>query len=107
MNNKETRTEISPITLNAPRTAVFSCSVDQSTKLSIILQDEMGRSKFQGDYTLEPGDNQITMSLPELSSGQYNAWIDVLGETFIRSLEVEAPAESGIVGKFKQLLNLF
>ena len=101
------QTIISEIEVTGEHTACFSCSLAAPAELSLILQDELGRSRLEKRFTLAIGKNRIELHLPELSAGLYNAWIDVAGQTFIRPLTVENGHPSSFIAKFKQWFNLF
>lgn len=105
---KMKKTKISEIHLVNKHAASLSCEVSDETELGLILQDELGRAHLQKRFPLEIGTNELMMELPDLPAGQYNAWIEVSGETFIRQFELEAGAsDDGLLSKFKAWLNLF
>lgn len=107
-NTAKAQIFLSEISVSPEGIATLSCTVEKQADLSLILQDEQGRSHLSKNFSLTAGDNKLTFSISSFKSGAYKAWIDVLGNTYIRSLEIECQnPDSGILGKFKQWLNLF
>jgi len=106
-NFNTAQTTVSEIEISHDNIASFSCFVDLESEMSIILHDRLGRSRLKKNFSLSPGENEISFRLPELTEGGYKAWIDVLGETFIRSIDIEGEPEGGFMSKFKGWLGLF
>lgn len=94
----------SPRANNDPATLI--CNLPTGTELSLILQDEMGRSWMDKRFKVPAGKTELDLGLPKLSPGRYNAWIEVNGETFIRPLVVNGNSGTdGILEKVKSWLN--
>lgn len=99
---------LSEITVGSDKKAHFTCMVPCETEISIIVHDAKGRSRLQQKFQLGLGHNQLSFSLSGFSVGDYNAWIDVLGNTYIRPIDVEGTAVvgggEGIFSKVKEWL---
>ena len=80
--------------LKTNQIASILCSIPDECDLSIIVQDENGRSRMEEKYHLEEGEQVVQFSIANLSEGQYHAWIDVTGKTFIRSFSIEEENQS-------------
>ena len=95
--------EFSP---NSSPIASFSCHIPDDAPLSIIIQDEEGRSKYNEQLNLAKGEHNIEMDLSDFSNGNYNAWIDVLGKTFIRNIHIERN-DSNSINLLRKITNFF
>ncbi len=86
--------------------ATFDCTIPDDALVSIIIQDDIGRARYEEEMNLEKGDHIIELNLSDLSNGKYNAWIDVMGKTFIRNIQVECN-RSNSFNLFKKFSNIF
>ena len=68
--------------------ASISCTMPFACELSLIVQDEDGRTKLDQGYKLRPGNQAFQFSIANLSQGQYHVWIDVADKTFIRTFTI-------------------
>lgn len=77
------------ISSNGKEKGSLECTLNESSVLSIIIQDELGRVRVEKKYNLDAGSHLLTFGTSNLSPGSYKAWIDVNGKTYIRSIVVE------------------
>lgn len=77
------------------------CEINSSGTISFVLCDNKGKTKCEKNTQVKKGKTELTFSLSALSNGNYNAWIKINDQTYLRSLNVqkkEAPK-----GLFKNL----
>jgi len=63
-------------------------------RLSLILQDNLGRPITQKNVALRPGANSLSLQLPRMKEGEYYAWLSIGNKTFIRTLSIQRAASS-------------
>lgn len=94
------------LTISSDRlTAELRCVLPNAESISVIVQDELGRSRWTGSFAMPAGKSTLQLDLPLLSNGSYNAWIEAGEETVIRSFTVEGLEASGLLGRLRQLLS--
>lgn len=88
----------------AEKKATLSYSIPSDGRLSIVIQDQLGRPCFEKDFQLTKDSEKLTFHLPSMSPGEYHAWISFGDKTVIRPLLV--PHEQGGF-KITKWMNLF
>ena len=71
-------------------------------RLSVVLQDQLGRPRLQKDLDLDRGSHTLSFRLPKLKNGEYHAWISFGDQTVIRTLQVKTEAK-GLTGILRKL----
>ncbi|HFA48343.1 MAG TPA: hypothetical protein ENJ95_04910 [Bacteroidetes bacterium] len=71
-----------------PVQTALPCYLPEAAQVSIIVQDEIGRARFNKTYHLPEGEGEIAVDLSTFTPGNYNAWVEVSSKTFIRSLTI-------------------
>ena len=77
---------------------------DEDIRLSIIIQNSIGQAVFENTFELGAIATSLEFAIPEVEGGDYNAWIDVKGEVFIRRISVEPSPHVGLFGWIKKKL---
>ena len=67
----------------------ISCFLPEPANVTVIIQDNIGRPRCDERFLLSEGHQLIDIDVSHLGQGTYNAWIDILGQTFIRSFYIE------------------
>lgn len=90
MNMIHQDAEISNFTLvgSSKRQIELSCFTAQDAALAIDLLDGKGRSFFHAHHRLGAGEHQLTIDLPQLPVGSYNAWISLADKTIIEPIVI-------------------
>lgn len=70
-------------------TAFLSCYMPWEGTLSLDLLDNLGRSYLHKRIPLKAGKQELSINLPKLPAGNYNAWINFGDKTVIRKLVVK------------------
>lgn len=79
------------------------CEAKKGTMISIVLCDERGRAVFNRTLPLKAGKSLVSVTCSSIKQGQYNAWIEVNGETYLRQLSVYAKeAESDFLSRLRK-----
>lgn len=89
---------------HADKKATLSYSIPENGRISIVIQDQLGRPCFEKDFQVVKDSNQLTFSLPAMSPGEYHAWISFGDKTAIRQLRIP-PSKGGF--NMSKLMNLF
>lgn len=84
-------------------TTNFKYNVPVKTRVAIVILKEFGFNDFEHALYLDESNSTCQLSLPNLESGSYNAWIEVNGRTYIRQLRVENKSKGTWVGKIGRL----
>lgn len=87
--------------------STLSCEMLNDADMALILCDEKGKAHFEKNYKLSRGINNLTLQFPDLKKGNYNAWIQIQGKTFLRKLNIEKKATKGLFGTFGKLLKSY
>ena len=95
--------ELTPVLTEGSLSAALDCTVPSAVKISIIVQDELGRSCWEKSFELPAGRSTLDLDFSNLKKGNFTAWVDVAGETVIRSFSVEETATNGLFGRLRQL----
>ncbi len=83
------------------------CSSQENTTLSIIIQNEVGASKYQNNFDLIEGEQELLLDLSQLKPGGYHAWIEANGQTFIRAIQVSKDLVNDKKGIFETIKVFF
>ncbi len=83
--------------------ANLSIDCSQAYRFSMIIQDKNGSPQFEETYQLEAGEQVLSFDFSNLKKGDFNAWIELGGKTFIRSFSIETGDDGGFLGKMKKL----
>ncbi len=81
------------------------CHFDENTRLSIIIQNKLGSAVFEDNFELTSSDDKLEIKIPDVTGGDYTAWIDVNGQVSIRNIHIGPRPSSGIIGWFKSKLS--
>lgn len=71
------------------KTAELYCFASQPGTLSVDILDPKGRMIAQHKTGIQRGPNQLSIPLPNILPGEYNAWVQLDETTAIRPLTVE------------------
>ena len=77
----------------------------QSCRFSMIVQNKDGQPQLEENAQLEAGEQVLSFDLSRLKKGNYDAWIELDGKTFIRNFTIEADEEAGFFNKMKKLFS--
>ena len=89
MNNN--KINLSEITVNRYVNgiqAIINCNTTESATLEVIITDLKGRVQWQMKHLLSAGQTELVWKLPKLKTGDYNAWIQVKSQTFLRMVNI-------------------
>ncbi len=78
--------------------AKISVNLIEPKRLSIIILNISGQSMLQKELDGIQGQNEVIFDVSKFKSGEYNAWIECDGQTFIRQIKIQS---NGIGKKFK------
>jgi len=70
-------------------TVQLPCYLPWDGTLSLDLLDSLGRSYLHKKLSLKAGQQELSISLPKLPVGHYNAWINFGDKTVIRRLTIQ------------------
>lgn len=79
----------------------MSCFFPHRGRLSIVLQDVLGRPRLRKELDMDRGSHTLSFQLPKLKTGEYHAWISFGDQTVIRPLQVQV-AEKGLKNIFRK-----
>lgn len=77
---------------------------DRTCSLNIALLDEKGRVIIEQNIKQSKNNASVQLEFPALKVGNYNAWIQMNGKTYLRQLSVEKTASFNWLSKVKQKL---
>ncbi len=83
------------------------CSSKENASLSIIIQSASGQSRYIDQFDLVAGEQELLLNLSSLTTGNYHAWIEVNGQTFIRTIEVSKSHVNTKKGVFAIIKGIF
>lgn len=75
--------------------ATLHCYSPQPSMLTIDVLDELGRPYKHEKYQLTAGEHEVSLSIGNLPSGDYNAWVSLGSKTAIRNLHIQARKKAG------------
>ncbi|MCB0569603.1 MAG: hypothetical protein KDC66_07565 [Phaeodactylibacter sp.] len=75
--------------------ATLNCYSPQPSMLTIDVLDKLGRPFKHEKFQLPAGENEVCLSLGNIPSGDYNAWISLGEKTTIRGLHIQSRKGSG------------
>ena len=88
---KNNKISISEITVNHYANgiqAAINCSATENATLEVIITDLKGRVQWQMKHLLSAGQTELVWKLPKLKTGQYNAWVQVNHQSFLRLIHI-------------------
>ena len=86
--------------------ARISCILPKAAVVNVIVQDIVGRSRIEEKFSLEKGNQVISLNITHLSEGSYNAWISLIDKTFLRNFQVKKASNNGNwISKLKNYFN--
>ncbi len=88
----------------ADKKVSLSYDVPKNGRLSIVIQDQLGRPHFDKIFSISKDRHQLMFSLAALAPGEYHAWITFGEKTAIRALSI--PQTKGGFN-FRSWMNLF
>ena len=68
--------------------ATINCNTTESATLEVIITDLKGRVQWQMKHLLSAGQTELVWKLPKLKTGQYNTWIQVKNQNFLRLIDI-------------------
>lgn len=93
---------IGEIQLNGKK-ANLTVDCGQASRFSMIVQNKDGRPVIEETMQLNSGEQDLSFDFSSLKNGDYNAWIEADGKTFIRSFSIETDDDGGFLEKMKKL----
>jgi hypothetical protein len=80
---------------------------EEDIRMSVIIQNKIGRAVFESNFDISSEQTSLDFEIPDVTGGEYDAWIDVKGEVFIRRITILPQPKKGLFGWFKSKLPVF
>ena len=84
--------------------ASLSCEILKKSNLSLRLFDQYGYTRQKEDFQVKKGQNNLELDCSGLEAGDYSAWIELEGKTYLRGFSIQKMKRKKSV--FKRFLDL-
>lgn len=78
----------------------------ERSKLTLRLFDQYGVNCQKEEFQLKKGNSKLTLDCSQLESGDYSAWIELGGKTFLRAFSIQGEEKKKKKGLFQRVRNL-
>lgn len=102
--NKTMAEYIGELSFEGDRSQLFlPCETKKEAMMNIVICDKRGKSVCKKTINLDAGKSLVSLDCSSIKEGQYNAWIEVNGKTYLRQLSVFAPeTETDLFSRIKK-----
>lgn len=102
--NKTIGEYIGELSYEEDRSQLFlPCETKKEAMMNIVICDKRGKSVCKKTVHLNVGKSLVSLDCSSIKEGQYNAWIEVNGKTYLRHLSVlGSPSEPDLLSRIKK-----
>ena len=75
------------------------CFLEKPGRINFILLDKQGTTLWEKISWQPKGQSKLDLQLPPLSQGEYNCWIEMNESMHLRTLQVTAEKQKGLLGQ--------
>jgi hypothetical protein len=87
-------------------TATLEVKSDKAQRVSLIVQDKLGKPCLEQQCVLEQGLQSLYFPIGDLKAGTYFVWLHFENKTRMSSFKINAPSEVQAVHRKNPLFNL-